>query len=492
MRRFCVILLFLTVLAACSKPDKIDRLLSQMTLEEKCGQLICPIGFSLYGREDDSLWLSEDFIHRMDSMPLGSCWAVLRADPWSQKTVETGLHPGESARMLNKMQRYAVENTRLGIPLLFCEETPHGHMAVGTTVFPTGIGQASTWDPELLEQMGEVMGREIRLQGAHIGYGPVLDIARDPRWSRVEETLGEDPYLSGVLGTAVVKGMQRHVVATLKHLAAYGIPQGGHNAANAEVGPNRLMHDYLPAFEMAVREGHAGSVMTAYNTIDGVPCTANPWLIEEVLRQSWGFQGIVFADLNAVNALYATHHVATDPAEAAALALKAGVDIDLGGYNYGGFLKEALRRGLVSETDIDRAVRHVLQLKFDLGLFDNPYVDEELAEKGVGTLENTGIAKRVALESVILLENDGILPFNESIKKIAVIGPNADNLYNQLGDYTAPQDAERIVTLLEGIRDKGRAEVIYAKGCAVRDESDADIEEAVKVAPDTCGRTFRP
>ena len=145
MRRFCVILLFLTVLAACSKPDKIDRLLSQMTLEEKCGQLICPIGFSLYGREDDSLWLSEDFIHRMDSMPLGSCWAVLRADPWSQKTVETGLHPGESARMLNKMQRYAVENTRLGIPLLFCEETPHGHMAVGTTVFPTGIGQASTW-----------------------------------------------------------------------------------------------------------------------------------------------------------------------------------------------------------------------------------------------------------------------------------------------------------------------------------------------------------
>ncbi|MCR4847225.1 MAG: glycoside hydrolase family 3 C-terminal domain-containing protein [Bacteroidales bacterium] len=455
MRRWSLAILLLTAFVACNKPDKIDQLLSQMTLEEKCGQLTCPIGFTMYGKEGDSLWLADDFIGMMDTMPLGSCWAVLRADPWSQKTVETGLHPRESARMLNKMQHYAVENTRLGIPLLFCEETPHGHMAVGTTVFPTGIAQASTWDPELLEQMGEVMGREIRLQGAHIGYGPVLDIARDPRWSRVEETMGEDPYLSGVLGTAVVKGMQKHVVATLKHLAAYGVPQGGHNAATADVGPNRLKHDYLPSFEMAVKEGHAGAVMTAYNTIDGVPCTANPWLIEETLRHSWGFQGVVFADLNAINALYATHHVAADPAEAAAMALKAGVDIDLGGYNYGGFLKQALNRGLVTEKDIDRAVRHVLQLKYDLGLFDNPYVDEELAEKGVGTLENIVVAKQVALESAILLKNDGVLPFGETIKKVAVVGPNADNRYAQLGDYTAPQDPDRIVTMLEGIRDKG-------------------------------------
>ena len=454
MRRLGLAILLLTALVACNKPDRIDQLISQMTLEEKCGQLTCPIGFTMYGKAGDSLWLADDFIGMMDTMPLGSCWAVLRADPWSQKTVETGLHPRESARMLNRMQHYAVENTRLGIPLLFCEETPHGHMAVGTTVFPTGIAQASTWDPELLEQMGEVMGREIRLQGAHVGYGPVLDIARDPRWSRVEETMGEDPYLSGVLGTAVVKGMQKHVVATLKHLAAYGIPQGGHNAANADVGPNRLKHDYLPSFEMAVKEGLAGAVMTAYNTIDGVPCTANHWLIEETLRQSWGFQGVVFADLNAVNALYATHHVAVDPAEAAAMALKAGVDIDLGGYNYGGFLKEALIRGLVTEKDIDHAVRHVLQLKFDLGLFDNPYVDEELAEQEVGTTENIAVAKQVALESAILLKNDGVLPFGDAIKKVAVVGPNADNMYAQLGDYTAPQDPDRIVTMVEGIRDK--------------------------------------
>ena len=472
------------VLSSCTKKqDKVESLLSQMTLEEKCGQLTCPIGFNFYGKDGDSLWLADDFIGMMDTLPLGSCWAVLRADPWSRKTVETGLHPKESARLLNMMQRHAVENTRLGIPLLFCEETPHGHMAVGTTVFPTGIGQASTWDPALLEQMGEVMGREVRLQGAQVGYGPVLDIARDPRWSRVEETMGEDPYLSGVLGAAVVKGMQKNVCATLKHLAAYGIPQGGHNAATADVGPNRLMTEYLPAFERAVVFGGAKSVMTSYNTIDGVPCSANEWLLQDILRNSWNFNGVVFSDLNAVNAICATQHVAADPAEAAAMALKAGVDIDLGGYNYGGFLKEALQRGLVTEADIDRAVRHVLQLKSDLGLFDNPYVDEALAESEVGTKENAQLAKQVALESAVLLKNDGILPFGENIKKVAVIGPNADNMYNQLGDYTAPQDPDRIVTMLEGIREKGRAEVVtYAKGCAIRDENDADIDEAVRIA----------
>lgn len=479
----CLVLLSLLVMASCSsKQDPVDVLLSQMTLEEKCGQLSCPIGFNYYSREGDGFSLAEAFTKQMDTMPLGSCWAVLRADPWSRKTVETGLKPGESVRLLNQMQRYAVENTRLGIPLLFCEETPHGHMAVGTTVFPTGLGMASTWNPELLERVGEVMGLEVHAQGAHVGYGPVLDIARDPRWSRVEETLGEDPYLSGVLGTAIVKGMQRHVVATLKHLAAYGVPQGGHNAATAEVGPNRLMNEYLPAFGKAVREGGAGAVMTAYNTIDGVPCTANSWLLEEVLRQAWQFKGVVFADLNAVNALYATHHVAADPAEAAALALKAGVDIDLGGYNYGGFLKEALQRGLVTEKDLDRAVRHVLRLKYDLGLFEHPYLDEKEAATVVGCEEHADLAWNVAAQSTVLLKNNGILPFDKTVKKVAVIGPNADNMYNQLGDYTAPQDPDRVVTPFEGIRDKGLAEVRYAQGCAVRDPAADGIDEALRLA----------
>ena len=479
---FYITVIVTIAIVSCNRKDCVSELINQMTLEEKCGQLTCPIGFNFYGKDGDSLWLADDFIGMMDTLPLGSCWAVLRADPWSRKTVETGLKPRESARLLNMIQRHAIKNTRLGIPLLFCEETPHGHMAVGTTVFPTGIGQASTWNPELLEKMGEVMGKEVCLQGAQVGYGPVLDIARDPRWSRVEETMGEDPYLSGVLGAAVVKGMQNHVCATLKHLAAYGIPQGGHNAATAEVGPNRLMTDYLPSFEKAICDGGAKTVMTSYNTIDGIPCSVNQWLLQEVLRKSWNFKGVVFSDLNAVNAIYATQHVATDPAEAAAMALKAGVDIDLGGYNYGGFLKEALQRGLVTEADIDRAVRNVLQLKIDLGLFENPYVDEVLAEAEVGTKENAQLAKQVALESAVLLKNDSILPFGDNINKVAVIGPNADNMYNQLGDYTAPQDPDRIVTMLEGIREKGRAEVLYAKGCAIRDEADANIDEAVKTA----------
>ena len=476
-----ILLAIIVLLVSCAKKqDRVEALLSQMTIEEKCGQLSCPIGFNFYGKDGDSLWLSESYLGMMDTMPLGSCWAVLRADPWSRKTVETGLKPKESARLLNMMQRYAIENTRLGIPLLFCEETPHGHMAVGTTVFPTGIAQASTWNPQLLEQMGEVMGKEVRLQGAQIGYGPVLDIARDPRWSRVEETFGEDPYLSGVLGAAVVKGMQKHVCATLKHLAAYGIPQGGHNAATAEVGLNRLMTDYLPSFEKAICEGGAKTVMTSYNTIDGVPCSANRWLLQDILRNSWDFKGVVFSDLNAVNAIYATQHVAADPAEAAALALKAGVDIDLGGYNYGGFLKEALQRGLVTEADIDKAVRHVLQLKFDLGLFDNPYVDEALAEAEVGTEENAQLAKQVALESAVLLKNDGILPFGDNIKNVAVIGPNADNMYNQLGDYTAPQNITRIVTMLKGLSRKKKADVVCALGCTIRDDTEDGIDEALE------------
>lgn len=482
MLMFCLMAFCLGLCLSCTEHDKVADLLSQMTLDEKCGQLSCPIGFNFYGKDGDSVWLDESFIKAMDTMPFGSCYAVLRADPWTQKTLETGLHPTQSARVLNMMQRHAVENTRLGIPLLFCEEAPHGHMAIGTTVFPSGIAQASTWNPELLEKMGEAMGEEIRLQGAQVGYGPVLDIVRDPRFSRVEETMGEDPYLAGTLGAAVVKGMQKNVVSTLKHLAAYGIPQGGHNGASAEVGQNHLMSDLLPAFEMAIKQGGAQSVMTSYNAIDGVPCTSNAWLLQEVLRKSWNFNGVVFSDLFSINALFATHHVAADPAEAAALALKAGVDIDLSGYSYGGFLKEALQRGLITEDDIDRAVHRVLQLKYDLGLFENPYVDETLAEQKVGSAENTQLAKQVALESAVLLINDGILPFDENIKKVAVIGPNADNMYNQLGDYTTSQDPDRIVTVLEGLHEKGRAEVVYAKGCSIREEKDADLEAAVKVA----------
>ena len=472
MKFFAIIALF--SLVACSSPKKddidvkVDNLLIQMTLDEKIGQLCCPIGFNL----DDEAY------HRlMDTMPVGGLWAVQRADPWSQKTLETGLDAREAVEVYNAMQRYAVENTRLGIPLYLAEECPHGLMAVGAAVFPTGLGLAATWDEELLARVGDAIGAEAAGRGAQFAFGPVIDIARDPRWSRVEETMGEDPYLSGMCGGAVIRGMQQHLAATAKHFAAYGIPEGGHNGAAAQTGPNMLASDYISNFEIAVKNG-AKSIMTSYNAIDGVPCTSNSWLLKDVLREQWGFKGIVFSDLGSIWALHSTHRTAASQLEATAQAINAGVDIDLGGSNYGTYLKEAVENGLVPMKNIDDAVRRVLRFKYEIGLFDNPYI-EIPEDKNIKSL-----ILESSVKSIVLLKNDGILPLSKEFKKIAVIGPNADNIYNQLGDYTAPQDPDTIVTVLEGIRDRADAEtkIIYAKGCSIRDTNDADFESAIKAA----------
>ena len=468
-------ILFLICLVSCSAPEKddidkkVDDLLSQMTLTEKIGQLCCPIGFNLY---DDELYKT-----LIDTLPVGGFWAVLRADPWSQKTLETGPDARESALIFNKMQRYAVENTRLGIPVYFAEECPHGLMAVGASVYPTGLGMAATWDEELLYNVGDAIGAEAAGRGAQFGYGPVLDIARDPRWSRVEETFGEDPYLSGALGGAVIRGMQNHLAATVKHFAAYGIPEGGHNGAAAQTGPNYLMSDYLSNFEIAVKNG-AKSIMTSYNAIDGVPCTSNSWLLKDVLREQWGFKGVVFSDLGSIWALHTTHRTAANQLEATAQAINAGVDIDLCGSNYGKYLKTAVEQGLVPIENVDDAVRRVLRFKYEIGLFDDPY--KTIKAHG----RDGALGWAAAHHSVVLLKNDGILPLKRDVKSIAVIGPNADNMYNQLGDYTAPQDPDKIVTVLEGIRDRADAntKIIYAKGCSIRDTNDADFESAIKAA----------
>ena len=243
-----------------------------MTLEEKVAQLCCPMGWEMYDKTGThSAEPSEAFKEKMQKAPVGAFWAVLRADPWTQKTLETGLNPELAAQTLNALQKYAVEETRLGIPLLFAEECPHGHMAIGTTVFPTGLGAASTWDEELMQRMGEAIALEARSQGANIAYGPVLDVARDPRWSRMEETLGEDPMLAAALGTAIVKGMQgerqddgKHLYSTLKHFAAYGIPEAGHNGGRANCGIRQLLSEYLFPFKKAVEAG-ACTVMSSYN-----------------------------------------------------------------------------------------------------------------------------------------------------------------------------------------------------------------------------------
>lgn len=469
---------------------RVKDLLGRMTIEEKVGQLCCPLGWEMYTKTGkNEVTVSELYKKKMAEAPVGSFWAVLRADPWTQKTLETGLSPELSAKALNALQKYAVEETRLGIPVLFAEECPHGHMAIGTTVFPTALSAASTWNEGLMLKMGEAIALEARLQGANIGYGPVLDVAREPRWSRMEETFGEDPVLTTIMGVAMMKGMQgkvqndgKHLYATLKHFAAYGVPESGHNGSRANCGMRQLLSEYLPPFRKAVKEG-AGTLMTSYNAIDGVPCTANKELLTDVLRNQWGFKGFVYSDLISIEGIVGMR-AAKDNKEAAVKALKAGLDMDLGGNAFGKNLKKAYEEGLITMADLDRAVGNVLRLKFQMGLFENPYVSPELAKKLVHSKEHKELARQVAREGVVLLKNEGVLPLSKHIGHLAVIGPNADEIYNQLGDYTAPQVREEVATVLDGIRAavSESTRVTYVKGCAVRDTTATDIPAAVAAA----------
>lgn len=474
--------------SALPTDERVADLLSRMTLEEKAGQLLCPLGWPMYDKiSDDSVAVSDRYKAFIGEERGGMLWATFRADPWTRKTLETGLHPALAAKAYNALQRYAIENSRLGIPVILAEECPHGHMAIGTTVFPTSIGLASTWSEETVTEVGAVIARELRAQGAHIGYGPVIDLAREPRWSRVEETYGEDVFLTSRMASAMVRGTgplyngyDQGIVSTLKHFIAYGIPEGGHNGNPSFVGERDLRENFLPAFRAAIDAG-ALSVMTSYNAIDGVPSTSNGDLLRGVLRDEWGFGGFVVSDLESIDGLYASHHVASSLQEAGEMAVEAGVDVDLGGNCYP-LLVESVREGRLRESVIDAAVANVLRIKFDMGLFDHPYVDPAGASARVRTEAHVAIARKAAQEGVILLENRGILPLRKDMK-VAVIGPNADNIYNQLGDYTAPQPEENIVTVLEGIRAKiGPEKTLYAKGCAIRDLSDAGIAEAVSAA----------
>ena len=321
--------------------QRLDDLMGRMTLEEKLGQLRCTLAWDYYKRKGKDILLTESFKKDVAENHIGMLWATFRADPWTQKSFDNGLNPVMAARLSNLLQRYAIEHTRLGIPLFLAEEAPHGHMAIGTTVFPTGLGMAATWSPELIERVGNVIGREIRLQGAHISYGPVVDLCRDPRWSRMEETMGEDPVLSGEIGAAMVRGLGRgdlsrpySTLATVKHFIGYGTTEGGHNGNPTVVGTRDLYENFLPPFKRMVDEG-ALSIMTSYNSWDGIPSTCNGFLLTDILRDEWKFKGFVVSDLYSVNCIYHDHHVASSIQEAGMMALKAGVDVDLGAIAYG-------------------------------------------------------------------------------------------------------------------------------------------------------------
>ena len=467
--------------------QRVGDLLSRMTLEEKVGQLRCTLAWNYYEIKGNKVVPSAEFVKDLTEGHIGMLWATYRADPWTRKSLANGLTPTLAAKAGNALQKYVIEHTRLGIPLFLAEEAPHGHMAIGTTVFPTGLGLAATWSTDVAEAMGRVTAKEVRLQGAHISYGPVLDISRDPRWSRVEESYGEDPVLTGAIGAAVVRGLgggqlskPYSTLATLKHFIAYGTTEGGQNGNPSIVGQRDLLQTFLPPFRKVIDAG-ALSVMTSYNSLDGIPSTASDYLYTDILRRQWHFKGFVVSDLYSIDGIWETHHVAANLQEAGTMALRAGVDEDLGGKAYAELI-DAVHRGLVSEAMVDTACARILRMKFEMGLFEKPYVDVKAAAQ-VGSADNAAVALDAARKLVTLLKNQaGTLPLRKDVR-VAVVGPNADNVYNMLGDYTSPQPDGKVKTILMGIRDKvGADHVEYVKGCAIRDTLHTDIPAAVAAA----------
>jgi beta-glucosidase len=389
--------------------------------------------------------------------------------------VDSHVNPHDAAEARNALQRFLVKETRLGIPAIVQGEALHGFMSNAATSFPQALGLASTWDPDLVRQVFTAAADEMASAGVNQAFTPVLDLARDPRWGRTEETYGEDPYLGSRIGVAAIEGLQgpnflidgHHVLATAKHFAAHGEPEGGTNTAPANYSERVLREAFLVAFRAAVQEANVGSVMASYNEIDGIPSHVNSWLLDKVLRQEWGFRGYVTSDGGGLQMLVQTHHIAADNADAARQALAAGVDYDLSDGSVFRTLLDQVKDGRVPEWQVDRAVSRVLVAKFRLGLFDNPYVDPDYAQHITNSPEHRQLALKAAQEAIVLLKNQGnLLPLDlKEFKTIAVIGPNAADVH--LGGYS--REPARSVSILQGIRDRvgAAASVVYSEGCKI-------------------------
>jgi beta-glucosidase len=488
--------------AAKPVTERVADLLSKMTLDEKIAQL-------------GSVWAMEVLEDRRFSSEKAAKLMKNGLGGISRAGVGTALLPAQIAVFVNGLQRFLVENTRLGIPAIVHEECLTGFMAREATIFPQIIGMAGAWEPGLVQRMMEAARGQMLAVGVRQGLSPVLDVARDPRWGRMEETFGEDPYLIARMGVAYVMGLQgddisNGVIATVKHFAGYGKPEAGLNHAPSDIPPRMLREVYLYPFEKAVREAGVLSVMNAYQEIDGLPCAASRELLTLILRDEWGFDGIVVSDYYAVLMLNTFHRVAADRVEAARQALAAGIDMELPKNDcYMEAITEKVAAGEFPVDIIDRAVARVLKMKFRLGLFEKPYVEDPDVIKIFDTADNRALALEAARKSIVLLKNENnLLPLDKSAGTIAVIGPHAESARNQLGDYTYPGHigitdmtadslgcklpAEdilpdtipvRVVTLLEGMsRVTAGAKVLYAGGCGVSDGSEDGIAAAVAVA----------
>jgi beta-glucosidase len=375
----------------------------------------------------------------------------------------------------NALQRYAMEKTRLGIPILFSEEALHGLLRPGFTIFPQSITQAATWNEELVRDVGRGIAAEARSIGVCETFAPVIDLAREPRWGRMEETYGEDTHLSSRMAVAMVKGLQGDslasddsIIAEPKHFAGYGVPESGLNMSPALIGKHELFSNYLPVFEAAFTEGGAVNAMCSYNSIDGVPCSCDEELLTGVLRGKWGMPGFVRSDLGAINRLMTAHCVVPTAKDAILLALKAGTDMQYYDFSHEVFqnaILELLEEGALQACVLDRAVGRVLRVKFLLGLFDRPYVDPELCRSRVRCRKHIDVALNVAREGICLLKNKGgLLPLDKNIKRIAVLGPGAAEA--RLGDYTPYLEGVKTVSVLQGIREivSKETQVLYVRG----------------------------
>jgi len=423
-----------------SAEERAEDLLGRMTLKEKIGQL----------------WQ----VNPDDARTGG------RFDPEKARSIIVDLGAGSflstAGDELYDLQRIAVEETRLNIPLIFGIDAIHGHaLYPGATVFPMPLALSSSWDEALLEEIGKATAEEVEATGPRWTFAPIMDVARDPRWGRIVEGFGEDPYLVSLLGSAEIRGFQTKILACAKHFAAYSQTVGGRDYSPADISQRTLEETFLPPFQAAVNSG-VGTFMTSFNEIGGIPSTANEWLVREKLKNEWGFSGFVVSDYNSVSMLYDTHFVTESLKGAAELALRAGVDMEMVSRAYVTNMESLVSEGRTSEEQIDDACRRILEAKFRLGLFEDPYGSRDMSV--INSPQHRALALRAAEESIVLLKNGGVLPLRGD-ERIALIGPMADAPQDQLGGWTNNQPAENVVTVLEGLQ--GMTNVSYVKGCGI-------------------------
>ncbi len=467
MKKFILLLILISISSIFAQPDeyeeKISELLDKMTLDEKIGQLVQLVGVERFSEQ------------RIKEGKVGSILIGTRG-----------------ADEVNRIQRIAVEESRLGIPLIFANDVIHGYR----TIFPVPLAEASSWNPELIQLASEIAAFEAASEGTHWTYAPMVDICRDPRWGRIVEGSGEDPFLGSIIAAARVKGFQgsylknkNTVAACAKHYVAYGSAEGGRDYNSVDLSERTLREIYLPPFYSAVKSGTA-SIMSSFNDLNGIPASANYFTLTEILREEWKWNGVVISDYNSIGELV-NHRFAADKKEAALKGLTAGVDIDMAGDTidgdvYSPHLKNLVEEGLIDEQTINNSAKNVLRLKYKLGLFDNPYVDKEFfAQNQLSKNYKDSIALKLAEESIVLLKNEkNILPLDKGIKSIALIGPFVTDSVNIMGSWSAAGRPAEVITILDGIKNfvTDRIKINYSFGCNFDDDDTSGFSEAESAA----------